>query len=66
MARRLFTEQELRATYLARRNASWPASFEEAMRLYPPAPSINRAPIEDDTWTAADGTGERLELRVGR
>ena len=26
------------------------------MRLYPPAPSINRAPIEDDTWTAADGT----------
>lgn len=32
------------------------AAFEEAMRLYPPAPSINRAPIEDDTWTAADGT----------
>ena len=31
MARRLFTEQELRATYAARRNASWPASFEEAM-----------------------------------
>lgn len=32
------------------------AAFEETMRLYPPAPSINRAPIEDDTWTAADGT----------
>jgi cytochrome P450 len=31
------------------------AAFEEAMRLYPPAPSINRAPIEDDTWTAPDG-----------
>ncbi|MGV3548144.1 cytochrome P450 [Rhizobium sp.] len=31
------------------------AAFEEAMRLYPPAPSINRAPIEDDTWTSADG-----------
>ena len=30
------------------------AAFEETMRLYPPAPSINRAPIEDDTWTAAD------------
>lgn len=32
------------------------AAFEETMRLYPPAPSINRAPIEDDTWTSADGT----------
>jgi len=31
MARRLFTEQELRATYTARRKPSWPASFEEAM-----------------------------------
>jgi cytochrome P450 len=39
------------------------AAFEEAMRLYPPAPSINRAPIEDDTWTAADGT--RLTLPKG-
>jgi cytochrome P450 len=39
------------------------AAFEEAMRLYPPAPSINRAPIEDDTWTAADGT--RLKLPKG-
>lgn len=26
------------------------AAFEEAMRLYPPAPSINRAAIEDDRW----------------
>jgi cytochrome P450 len=31
------------------------ASFEEAMRLYPPAPSINRAAITDDRWTAPDG-----------
>lgn len=26
------------------------AAFEEAMRLYPPAPSLNREPIEDDTY----------------
>jgi cytochrome P450 len=26
------------------------AAFEEAMRLYPPAPSINREPIEPETW----------------
>lgn len=26
------------------------AAFEEAMRLYPPAPSINRAAIDDDHW----------------
>ncbi len=26
------------------------AAFEEAMRLYPPAPSINRAAIEDDRY----------------
>ena len=31
------------------------AAFEEAMRLYPPAPSINRAAIADDSWTAPDG-----------
>lgn len=31
------------------------AAFEEAMRLYPPAPSINRAAITDDRWTAPDG-----------
>jgi cytochrome P450 len=26
------------------------AAFEEALRLYPPAPSINRAPLKDDQW----------------
>lgn len=26
------------------------AAFEEAMRLYPPAPSINREPVEDDQY----------------
>lgn len=26
------------------------AAFEESMRLYPPAPSINRAAIKDDQW----------------
>jgi len=26
------------------------AAFEEALRLYPPAPSINREPIEDDEY----------------
>ena len=26
------------------------AVFEEALRLYPPAPSINREPIEPETW----------------
>lgn len=31
------------------------AAFEEAMRLYPPAPSINRAPLSDDQWTSPDG-----------
>ncbi len=30
------------------------AAFEEAMRLYPPAPSINRAAIEDDRWNGVD------------
>ncbi|MDI7862998.1 cytochrome P450 [Rhizobiaceae bacterium n13] len=39
------------------------ASFEEALRLYPPAPSINRAAIEDDAWTAPDGT--RVEIPAG-
>lgn len=36
------------------------ASFEEALRLYPPAPSINRAAITDDEWVAPDGT--RVEI----
>ncbi len=31
------------------------ASFEEAMRLYPPAPSINRDAIADDRYTAPNG-----------
>ena len=26
------------------------AAFDEALRLYPPAPSINREPIEPETW----------------
>jgi cytochrome P450 len=26
------------------------AAFEEAMRLYPPAPSINRSPVKDDRY----------------
>jgi cytochrome P450 len=26
------------------------AAFEEALRLYPPAPSINREPVETDRW----------------
>jgi cytochrome P450 len=34
------------------------AAFEEAMRLYPPAPSINRAAIADDRY-------EDLEIRAG-
>ncbi|MEF0940595.1 cytochrome P450 [Rhizobium sp. BR 362] len=36
------------------------AAFEEAMRLYPPAPSINRAAIADDEWTSP--SGERVEI----
>jgi len=39
------------------------AAFEEALRLYPPAPSINRAAIADDSWTSAKG--ERVELEAG-
>ncbi len=31
------------------------AAFEEALRLYPPAPSINRAAIDRDTWKSPDG-----------
>lgn len=31
------------------------AVFEEAMRLYPPAPSINRAAIKADRWESSDG-----------
>lgn len=31
------------------------AAFEEGMRLYPPAPSINRAAIARDSWTSPNG-----------
>ncbi|MEW9617254.1 cytochrome P450 [Shinella sp. S4-D37] len=36
------------------------AAFEEAMRLYPPAPSINREAISDDVWISPKG--ERVEI----
>ncbi|OWO96671.1 cytochrome P450 [Rhizobium esperanzae] len=36
------------------------AAFEEALRLYPPAPSINRAAIADDLWINAKG--EKVEI----
>ena len=36
------------------------AAFEEALRLYPPAPSINRAAIADDVWTSP--SGETVEI----
>ena len=39
------------------------AAFEESMRLYPPAPSINRAAIEADSWTSP--TGERVDIAKG-
>jgi cytochrome P450 len=39
------------------------AAFEEAMRLYPPAPSINRDAIADDSYTAANG--EVIEIAKG-
>ncbi|WP_377277558.1 cytochrome P450 [Rhizobium sp. R86522] len=39
------------------------ASFEEAMRLYPPAPSINRDAIADDRYTAP--SGETVEIAKG-
>lgn len=39
------------------------AAFEEGMRLYPPAPSINRAAIEDDEWTSP--SGERVRIPKG-
>jgi cytochrome P450 len=39
------------------------AAFEEAMRLYPPAPSINRAAITDDSWQ--DENGETVTIEAG-
>lgn len=37
------------------------AVFEETMRLYPPAPSINRAPLTDDKWTSSTGEVVTIE-----
>jgi cytochrome P450 len=39
------------------------AAFEEAMRLYPPAPNLGRAPLKDDVWT--DENGRRYEMPAG-
>lgn len=39
------------------------AAFEEAMRLYPPAPNLGRAPLSDDVWT--DENGRRYEMPAG-
>lgn len=39
------------------------AVFEEALRLYPPAPSINRAAIEPDSWTSKNG--ETIKIAKG-
>ncbi len=39
------------------------AAFEEALRLYPPAPSINRAAIAADRWT--DAKGETVDIEAG-
>src|SRR5690606_12914938 len=39
------------------------AAFEEALRLYPPAPSLNRAAIADDEWTSPDG--RRVNIAAG-
>ncbi|WEX88680.1 cytochrome P450 [Sinorhizobium garamanticum] len=40
------------------------AAFEEALRLYPPAPSINRAAIEEDEWTSPAGEYVRIEKGI--
>lgn len=37
------------------------AAFEETMRLYPPAPSINRAPLVNDAWTSPKGETVTIE-----
>ncbi|MEM8540418.1 MAG: cytochrome P450, partial [Pseudomonadota bacterium] len=39
------------------------AVFEEAMRLYPPAPSINREAIETEIFTFKNG--EKVEIKKG-
>lgn len=40
------------------------AAFEEALRLYPPAPSINRAAIEEDEWRSPAGEYIRIEKGI--
>ncbi|MGK9053579.1 cytochrome P450 [Neorhizobium petrolearium] len=40
------------------------AAFEEALRLYPPAPSINRAAIEEDSWTSPEGQTVKIDAGV--
>ncbi len=40
------------------------AAFEEALRLYPPAPSLNRAAIANDTWTSSDGKTVNIDAGV--
>ena len=40
------------------------AAFEEALRLYPPAPSINRAAIGPDSWTSSNGKTVRIDPGV--
>lgn len=39
------------------------AAFEEALRLYPPAPSLNRAAIAADEWQSPDG--QRVKIDAG-
>lgn len=40
------------------------AAFEEALRLYPPAPSINREAIEPDYWTSPEGDSITIDAGV--
>ncbi|MDY6962170.1 MAG: cytochrome P450, partial [Pseudomonadota bacterium] len=40
------------------------AAFEEALRLYPPAPSLNRAAIANDEWESPDGKRVRIDAGV--
>ncbi|MEM1377107.1 MAG: cytochrome P450 [Pseudomonadota bacterium] len=39
------------------------AAFEEAMRLYPPAPSINRMAVDSETFEFSDG--DTIEINAG-
>ena len=39
------------------------AAFEETMRLFPPAPSLNRAAIANDSWTSP--AGETVSIDAG-